>query len=155
MQRGRPKDISDAERHRRTPRLSAISGKAIYDGMLGLAPKRFNARRWPRSATCAESIPKKGAKTTKSRRKVDQNLQKWFPKFIWIRGWVADAFFERLGEHLGGQKPQSLVFCGPLLATILVQNHWRCFSTFLICMFIGHVVSNKFGTPICIASFNC
>ena len=33
MQKGTHKDIVDAERHRRTPRLSAISGKAIRGGL--------------------------------------------------------------------------------------------------------------------------
>ena len=38
------------------------------------------------------------------------------------RGWVADAFFERLGRHLGRQKPKKCHFWGALLATIFDQK---------------------------------
>ena len=45
-----PKIIVDAERHRRTPRPLAISGKTIYVRMLGLFqtdPMRDAGRNWP------------------------------------------------------------------------------------------------------------
>ena len=46
--------IVDAERHRRTPRLSAISGKAIRVWVLGLGRGRFNVRRWQILATLGD-----------------------------------------------------------------------------------------------------
>ena len=45
-----PKVIVDAERHRRTPRLSAISGKAICSGLWAWAvadSMRDAGRYWP------------------------------------------------------------------------------------------------------------
>ena len=51
MAKGTPKVIVDAERHRRTPRLSAISGKAIRAWAVGLGCGRFNVRRWQILAT--------------------------------------------------------------------------------------------------------
>ena len=47
-----PKIIVDAERHRRTPRLSAISGKGIDVWVaVFMGCGRFNARRWQKLAT--------------------------------------------------------------------------------------------------------
>ena len=54
MKKGMPKVvIADAERHRRTPRLSAISEKAIDVWAAGFCwgYGRFNARRWQKLAT--------------------------------------------------------------------------------------------------------
>ena len=51
-----------------------------------------------------------------------QNRQKWLPKSLKIRGLVADAFFERLGRHLGSQKPEKVLNLGSLLATIFDQK---------------------------------
>ena len=48
-----PKSIVDAERHRRTPRLLAISGGAMRLWVVGLGCGRFNVRRWQKLATVA------------------------------------------------------------------------------------------------------
>ena len=62
------------------------------------------------------------AKSFKNRPNWLQNRQKWLPKSLKIQGLVADAFFERLGRHLGSKMTQILAAAGTLLATIFVQK---------------------------------
>ena len=57
MQNGRPKVIIvNAERHRRTPRLVAISGVAMYVWVVGFSCGRFNVRRWQKLATSSSLL---------------------------------------------------------------------------------------------------
>ena len=58
--------IQDAERHRRTPRLPAISGKAIDVCFFFLGCGRFNARRWQKFGDAAITVlPNFGTKKLK------------------------------------------------------------------------------------------
>ena len=61
----KPMKIVDAERHRRTPRLSAISGKAIRAWVVGLGCGRFNVRRWQILATFGDIRRHLAIKATK------------------------------------------------------------------------------------------